>query len=278
MTKSPLRISTFCASAQASRSSLEMPSPSFERVDALPAGDVEQHAAADQLVLGVLDAELGDAVGVDGRGVMPVVHLVVIEDVAQRIPVRGRLDRHVERIVGVEQAALPAGQRVGAGGEHGVDGVPALAEQAALRAALPERHAEREHLAALDQLGRGDDVGRRDVVERADLVVLAPAAPVGQRLEGLVDRLLGDLDVAACSISSWSRHRSHPRSLALSARRSYRILPQVVLSLPAMAARSAMKIIDRSIIQVGCASGLDRHHVPSRLQPAVEGERIRARK
>ena len=69
------------------------------------------------------------------RGMMPVVHLVVIEDVPQRIPVRRRLDRHVERIVGVEQAVLPPGQRIGAGGEHGVDWVPALAEQAALRSA-----------------------------------------------------------------------------------------------------------------------------------------------
>ena len=187
----------------------------FQRVDLLPAGDVEQHAAAHQLVLGVLDAELAHPIGVDGGGVMPVVHLVVVEDVPQRIPVRGRLDRHVERIVGVEQPALPAGQRVGAGGEHGVDRVPALAEQAPLRPALPQRHAEREHLAALDQLGGRDDIGRRDVVERADLVVLAPAAPVRQRLEGLIDRLLRHLDVAAARLLG-CRHRLHPRSLGSS--------------------------------------------------------------
>ena len=123
------------------------------------------------------------------RGVMPVVHLVVIEDVPERIPVRRRLDRHVERIVGVEQAGLPPGQRIGAGGEHGMDGVPALAEQAALRSASAQWDAEGKDLAALDQFGRGDHVGGRHVVERADLVVLAPTPPIGQRLEGLIDGL-----------------------------------------------------------------------------------------
>ncbi len=42
---------------------------------------------------------------------------------------------------------------------------------------------------------------RRDVVERADLVVLAPAPPVGERLEGLVHRLLGNLDAPAARIA-----------------------------------------------------------------------------
>ena len=32
---------------------------------------------------------------------MAVVHLAFVEDVAQRIPVRGRLDRHVDGVVGV---------------------------------------------------------------------------------------------------------------------------------------------------------------------------------
>jgi hypothetical protein len=109
----------------------------FEGVNFLPAGDVEQHAPADQLVFGVLDAELARAIRVHRASGMPVVHLVMVEDVPKRIPVRGRLDRHVERIVGVEQAALPARQRIGAGRQHGVDGVPAFAEQPTLRPALP---------------------------------------------------------------------------------------------------------------------------------------------
>ena len=189
----------------------------LERVDALEARDVEQHAAAHQLVLGVLDAELGEPVAVDGAGVMPVVHLVVIEDVPQRIPVRRRLDRHVERIVGIEQPLLPAGHRIGAGGEHGVDRVPALAEQTALRPGVAQRDAEREDLAALDQLARGNDILRRDVVERADLVVLAPALPVGEGLEGLIHRLLGHLDVAAARFLGCLRASSPPCCCAIRA-------------------------------------------------------------
>src|SRR5262245_2600853 len=52
----------------------------LETVDALEAGDVEQHATTDQLVAGVLNPELGSSVAVDRGGVMAVVHLVVIEN------------------------------------------------------------------------------------------------------------------------------------------------------------------------------------------------------
>ena len=197
MTKSPLRISTFWARAQL-----------FEFVvgDALAvlqprrlaeARDVEQHAAPDHLVLGMLDAEHAEPAGVDQLGVMAVVGLVLIEDVAERVPVGGALHAQHQRVVGVADLVpvLLAGDGVGAGRKHLVDRIEAAAEQPGLRAFAVERDAEREHLAGADQAGGPDDVFGRDVVERADLVVLAPAAPVRELLGGFLDRLLADLDV-----------------------------------------------------------------------------------
>ena len=64
MTKSPRLISTFWSLAHLSSSSLEMRLAVLEPGDAAEAGDVEQHAAADHLVPGVLDAELAQAVAI----------------------------------------------------------------------------------------------------------------------------------------------------------------------------------------------------------------------
>ena len=68
----------------------------------------------------------------------------------------GALHRHVDGIVGVTDAGhlvLAACDSVGAGGEHGVDRIPASAEQAGLRAVAVERNTEREHLPGADQAG-----------------------------------------------------------------------------------------------------------------------------
>ena len=118
-----------------------------------------------------------------------------------------RLDGHVQRVVGIAQVAAwtlvePAGDGVGAGGEHGVDRVPAAAEQAALRPAGIERDPEGEHPAVPDQPGGGDDVLGADMVQRADLVVLAPAAPILELLGGVIDRraTLGDIHVVPPSL------------------------------------------------------------------------------
>ena len=145
------------------------------------AGDVEQHAAPDHLADRVLDAALVGAAAVDQAGVVAVPHLLAEEDVGQRVPLGGALGRQMERVVGVAQArrlVVLAGDRVGAGREHGVDRVPAAAPQARLRPLLVEREAEREDLAAPHQARRGDDRLGRDEVERADLVVRPPPAPV----------------------------------------------------------------------------------------------------
>ena len=128
----------------------------------------------------MLDAEHGEAARVDQLGVVAVIGLVLVEDVAERVPMRRALHAQHQRVVGVTDLVpvLLAGDGVGAGRQHLVDRVEAAAEQAVLRAGLVERDAEREHLAGPDQARGLDDVLRRDVIERADLVVLAPAAPV----------------------------------------------------------------------------------------------------
>ena len=94
-------------------------------------------------------------------GVVAVVGLVLVEDVAERVPVRRALHAEHQRVVGIAQLVpvLLAGERIGAGREHLVDRIEAPAEQAGLRAGAVERNAEREHLAGLDQLAGFDDVG-----------------------------------------------------------------------------------------------------------------------
>src|SRR5579864_5801066 len=166
-------------------------------LDAAEARDVEQHAAADHLVLGMLDAEHVETLGIDQPGVVAVIALVLVEDVAERIPVGGALHAQHQRVVGIADAVpvLAAGDGVGAGRQHLVDRIEAAAEQAVLRAVGVERNAERENLAGANEACRLDDILRRDVVERSDVIVLAPAAPVLQLFRRLGDRFLADLDV-----------------------------------------------------------------------------------
>src|SRR5215471_15554611 len=169
----------------------------LEPVDAAQTCDVEQHAAPHHLVLGMLDAQHVQPFGVDELGIIAVVGLVFVEDVSERIPVRGPLHAQVQRVVGVADLVpvLPAGDGVGAGRQHLVDRIEASSEQARLRAVAVERDAERKHLAGADQTGGLDDILRPDLVERADLVVLAPAAPILELLRSLGNRLLAHLDV-----------------------------------------------------------------------------------
>src|SRR5207248_11686123 len=116
----------------------------LEIIDALLPCDVEQYAEPRHLGARVLDAELGESVAIDESRVVAVIRLVIQEDMAERIPVGRGLHRHVDGIVGVEQLALPTGGRIGSGRQHGVDRVPASAEQAGLRTVAVERNAERE--------------------------------------------------------------------------------------------------------------------------------------
>jgi hypothetical protein len=170
----------------------------LQPIDAAKPRHVEQDAAADHLAPGMLDAELAEAVAIDLTRVEAVVHLVFVEDAAERVPVGRGLHRHVDGIVGVAQLqhlVVAPGDRIGAGRQHGVDRIPAAAEQAGLRAATIERDAEREDLAGADQSRRADDFLRRDMVERADLIVLAPAAPILELLGRFGDSLFAHVDI-----------------------------------------------------------------------------------
>src|SRR6185437_11969514 len=164
---------------------------------AAEARDVQQHAAADHLVLGVLDAEYVEAARIDHLGLMAVVAFVLIEDVAERVPMRSALHAQHQSVVGIADLVpvLASRNGVGSRGQHLVDRVEAPAEQAGLRALAVERDTKRKYLAGADQACRLHDVLGRDMVEGADLVFLAPAAPVAELLAGLGDRLFADFDV-----------------------------------------------------------------------------------
>ena len=160
----------------------------FEPLLALVARDVEQHAARDNLVLGVLHAVLLGAGAVDVVGFVAVVHLAPVQDVGERVPLRGALQRHGHRIVGVldvGQVVLGADTHVAAVLQHEVDRVEAP-ERPGLRPVVVERNGKRKDLALFDEAGRIHDLLRGDVVERPELIVVAPPAPVlvlvGERL------------------------------------------------------------------------------------------------
>src|SRR5260221_5201106 len=80
-----------------------------------------------------------------------------------------------------------------------MDRIEAAAEEARLRTFRVERNAEREYPAGPNEVCGLDNFRRAHVVERADLVVLAPAAPIGQFLRGLLDCLKADTDIHANS-------------------------------------------------------------------------------
>src|SRR6185437_7081370 len=145
----------------------------------------------------MLDSENVEALGVDQLGVIAVIGLVFVEDVAERIPVRGALHAQHQSIVGIADLVpvLPLGNGIGAGGEHLMDRIESAAEQPGLRSMDVKRNAERKYLAGADQARRLDDVLRSYMIERADLVVFPPTAPVFQLLRRLGDCLSTDLDV-----------------------------------------------------------------------------------
>src|SRR5262249_50519336 len=97
--------------------------------------DIKQYAAPDHLVARMFDAKLAEAVAIDQPGVVAVVHPFLVEDMAERVPMGRALHRHVDGVIGVADIwdhVLAARHRVGACRQHGVDRVPAAAEQAGL--------------------------------------------------------------------------------------------------------------------------------------------------
>ena len=98
------------------RVALRQPGPVHEP------GHVQQDSAADDLVLLIGDVvALGTGAGHVLRAV-PVVHLAVVDDVRERVPLSGALQRHVDRVVcvAVEHVILSAGDDVAAVLKHRV--------------------------------------------------------------------------------------------------------------------------------------------------------------
>src|SRR5262249_3049278 len=69
-------------------------------------GHVEEHAAADHLVLGLLDPAFLRTGGRYFAAVVAVPHVVLIEDVAEPVPLGAALERHHHHVVGGADAAL----------------------------------------------------------------------------------------------------------------------------------------------------------------------------
>src|SRR5262249_12026748 len=144
----------------------------------------------------MLDSQDGKSPRVDQLGVVPVVSLVLVKDMAECIPVRGALNAECQRVVGVANLVpvLLARNSIGASRQHLVNRIESPAEQAGLRPGTVERNAKCEYFTGADQAGRLDDVLRRDVVEGANLVFFAPASPILELLRSFGDRLFADLD------------------------------------------------------------------------------------
>ena len=73
----------------------------LQPVDALQAGDVEQHPAAGDTLGDLVDRVVERADDGDVSGREAVVHVVVVVDVGQRVPLRRALQRHEDVVVGV---------------------------------------------------------------------------------------------------------------------------------------------------------------------------------
>ena len=94
-----------------------------ERIDAEVAGHVGQHAAGEHAVAQDRDVVGGGALRADHLARPAVVHVVVVEAVGERVPLRRGLQRHHDHVVGEAVAGeperrLPAGADVGAGRDH----------------------------------------------------------------------------------------------------------------------------------------------------------------
>src|SRR5262245_2173690 len=144
----------------------------------------------------MLDSQDGKSPRVDQLGVVPVVSLVLVKDMAECIPVRGALNAECQRVIGVANLVpvLLARNSIGASRQHLVNRIESPAEQAGLRPGTVERNAKREYFTGADQAGSLDAVLRRDVVEGAHLVFFAPASPILELLRSFGDRLFADLD------------------------------------------------------------------------------------
>ena len=157
--------------------------------------EVEQHAAADDGGCRVLDARDEVAVARDhGSGRPAVPGHAAVEDVAEAVPLRRALQRHGDDVVGAAEAvrealraALRHPCRCRASCAPGWCGGASPAAGRSCRTAARARSSRRGARGS----PRCDALGVVDEVERAEPVVVAPAAPVAERLGGLGDVAVG---------------------------------------------------------------------------------------
>ena len=156
----------------------------LEHLSAERARHVEENTAADHLRLGLLDPALLGAGGGHFAAIVPVPHEVLVEDMAEPVPLGATLQRHHHHVVGGADAAMVEHTRVGIGScaQHGVHGIDAAQRRIlafrALGTVLVEIERERNDLPLAHEPGGRDDVCGRRVIERADLILGSPPTPV----------------------------------------------------------------------------------------------------
>jgi hypothetical protein len=156
----------------------------FQHLPAEGARHVEENAAADHPRLGLLDAALLRARRGHLAAIVAIPHGILVEHMAEAVPLRAALQRHHHHVVGGANAAMVEDTRVGIRprAQHGMQGIDAahggILALRPLRAVLVEVERERDHLALAHEPRGRDDVPGRCVIERPDLVVGSPPAPV----------------------------------------------------------------------------------------------------
>jgi hypothetical protein len=170
----------------------------LEPIDAAHAGDVEHHPAADDALADHRHVLLhGAGAQHDFTRDAPVVRQSVIGDVAQRVDVRVAVAvrRHPKpvqpepHLAAVDRDVMGLGDE--ARGRVGVVRAGQGVDRDRHRHAAPRAHERRGVPHAL----------RSDQVERPQLVVRAPAAPVLDRLEDLLE--VGNAQLAVDRVGHW---------------------------------------------------------------------------
>ena len=120
-----------------------------------------------------------------GVGVVPVVDLAVVPDMAEGVVLRRALKERRDEVIGVVQAtgklrctvAVPRSLV-----EHHQALCTATAGPHRVAGRVAHAHLQCVHLALLDVLHAAEHLPGIEVVERTDLVVSAPLAPVARRV------------------------------------------------------------------------------------------------
>ena len=150
-----------------------------EQVDPPGPGHVQQHAPGADAAK-VLDSTPGGTVlCCDGRGVVAVVHLPRVGDVAEAIPVGAGLQAQGHVVVtGVEGVRVVVGIHALVQSVQGHRRIVPTGDESDLDAVVLQRDGQRDGPTVADAVPGGQHHLGGDQVQGADLVVRTPAAPV----------------------------------------------------------------------------------------------------